>query len=82
MQNYCSSCKKHPDNICPKKLIMKNEKMKKLKENQDNLVVWLINRFLTKKKHKSERDVFFVSIFNKLNHINMLTYWVKCRKKP
>ena len=31
---------------------MKNEKMKKLKENQDDLIVWLINRFLTKKAQK------------------------------
>ena len=31
---------------------MKNEKMKKLKENQDDLIVWLINRFLIRKAQK------------------------------
>ena len=44
MLAHCPGCEKHIYNKCPKKLaIMTN---KKLKENQDVLIVWLINRFL------------------------------------
>ena len=43
---YCSGCKNHTDNICPQELIMMTNK--KLKENQDVQIVWLINRFMIK----------------------------------
>ena len=44
---YCLGCKKHTDNIFPREAIMMTNK-KKLKENQDVLIVWLTNSFLIK----------------------------------
>ena len=52
MLTYCSWCKKHTDNICPKKLIMmKNEKFKA----KSRFTGCMANiSFSDKIKHKSE----------------------------
>ena len=51
MQIYCSGCKKHTDNIYPKKLIMAN---KEIKENSRCADCMAIKSFFYKIKHKSE----------------------------
>ena len=54
MQNYCSGCKKHTDNICPKTLIMKNKVIKGKLRCAD---CGANKSFLDKIKHKSEWDI-------------------------
>ena len=55
MQTYCLGCKKHTDNMCPKKLvIMKNRKIRGKSRCADCLANKL---FSDKKKHKHELEV-------------------------
>ena len=50
MQTYCSNCKKHTDNICPKKVIMTNKEIK----GKSRWVDCMANKSLFhKKKSKS-----------------------------
>ena len=53
-QIYCSGCKKHTDNIYPKKLIMAN---KEIKGNSRCADCMTIKSFFDKIKHKSELQI-------------------------
>ena len=55
MLNYCSGCKKHTDNICPKKLIMMGNK--KIKGKSRCAICMAIKSFSDKIKHKSELEI-------------------------
>ena len=75
MQTYCLGCKKHTDNICPKKLMMKNKKIKGKSRCADCMADKLL---FDEIKHKSGWDIIVPQIF--LIYCNMLAYCVTCRK--
>ena len=80
MLTYCFRCKKHTDNIYPKKLIMVTNRGNKGKSRCANCMA--NNRFPIKIMAKWVRDSC-VSILIRFNLIkqNMLIYCGKCRKK-
>ena len=55
MSTYCSRCKKHTDNICPKKVIMSNKVIKEKSICGDSMAS--NKSFSDKIKHRSERDI-------------------------
>ena len=55
MQTYCSGCKKHTDNICPKELIMMTNK--EIKEKSRCADCMANKSFSNKIKHKSELKI-------------------------
>ena len=55
MLTYCSGCKKHTDNICPKKLIMITNKKIKGKSRCANCMA--DKSFSDKIKHKNELEI-------------------------
>ena len=80
MQTYCSGCKSHTDNICPKGT---NDDDKQKIKGKLRCADCMANKsFSDKVKHNSELEIT-VSVFNRLNVIkqNMLTYCIKYRKK-
>ena len=56
MLTYCSNCKKHTHNICPKKLVMMANK--KLKGKSRCTDCKAIQSFFDKIKHKRELEIF------------------------
>ena len=55
MLTYCSDCKKHTDNICPKKLIMITNKEVKGKSRFTDCMT--NKSFSNNTKHKSELEI-------------------------
>ena len=60
MQTYCSGCKKHTDDICPKKLIKISKEIKGKSRCADCMAS---KSFFDKLKHKSERDIIVPQFF-------------------
>ena len=55
MQTYCSVCKKHTDNICPKELIIMTNK--EIKGKSRRAICMADKSFSDKIKHKSELGI-------------------------
>ena len=56
MQIYCSACKKHTYNACPKQLVMIANKIIKGKSGQANCMT--IRLFIDKIKYKDELEIY------------------------
>ena len=55
MLTYCSGCKKHTDNMCPKELIMMTNKEINRKSRR---TICIANKLFSDKiKHKSELEI-------------------------